>query len=303
MKTPKWFLKKLPIAYLLLPVAVFYYIVSKVVYVFRLFYQKTSKRPVICIGNILAGGVGKTPIVAEIAKFLKSPVIMRGYKKDKNSDDIGDEAKMLQKAGINVYVGSRDKNIKLLNIQKSKTPIVMDDGFQNSTIKKDLSVLVFDENIGFGNGLLLPAGPLREPRSAVKRSDAVIIIKSNTDKKLNLGGYHGPVFYATNKTIIPTKKKFIAFAGIGYPQKFFNSLGTKPIETIGFPDHYQYKKSDLQKLYYLAKKSNAELITTEKDWVRLSSDDQKKIKFAKLETTIEPVFWNWLKEKTNEKRS
>lgn len=299
MKTPKWFLNKTPLAYVLLPMALFYYGISKVVYLYRLFQQKTSKRPVICIGNILAGGVGKTPLVMEIAKFTKSPVVMRGYKKDKESGDVGDEAKMLQNSGLKVYVGSRIKNIDFLNNQKSKAPIIMDDGFQNPTIKKSLSVLVFDESIGFGNGFLLPAGPLREPRFAIKRADAIIVIKTKGDKKANMNFYNKPVFYATNKTIIPTNKKFIAFAGIGYPDKFFNSLEIKPIETKDFPDHYQYKKSDLKELYSLADKFKADLVTTEKDWVRLSTVDQKKIKFAKLETTIEPAFWHWLKEKIN----
>jgi len=295
MKTPEWFLKKTPLAYLLLPVAVIYYFISKLVYIFRLFYQKSSKRPVICVGNILAGGVGKTPIVMEIAKHLKSPVVMRGYKK---KDDLGDEAKMLKKAGIDVYVGRRKDNINLLNKQKSKTPIVMDDGFQNPTIKKDISVLVFDENLGVGNGFLLPAGPLREPMFAIKRAGAVIIIRGKNSKfKIP---YKTPIFYADNINIMPdTNGRIIAFAGIGYPQKFFDKLVPKAIEVKSFPDHYHYKKSDLNKLFLLAKQEKAELVTTEKDWVRLPENIQKKIKFAKLETVIEPAFWNWLKEKIN----
>ncbi|HNY25147.1 MAG TPA: tetraacyldisaccharide 4'-kinase [Alphaproteobacteria bacterium] len=299
MKTPEWFLRKNLWAYLLLPFAVVYYIASKIIYFYRLFWQKASKRPVICIGNILAGGVGKTPIVMEVAKFLNAPVVMRGYKKNNKNLQSGDEAKMLQKAGIDVYVGSRKKNIVLLNKQKSKTPIVMDDGFQNPTIKKDLSIIVFDENIGVGNGFVLPAGPLREPIFAIKRADAVIIIKS-VKQKLKHKFYGKPVFYATNKTILPkVKNKIIAFAGIGYPQKFFDSLSPRAEIVKKFPDHYNYKKSDLDKLFSLARKENADLVTTEKDWVRLPSDIQKKIKVAKLETTIEPAFWAWLKGKTN----
>lgn len=298
MKTPKWFLEKTTYSYLLLPLAVFYYLISKLVYFIRLFYQKSSKRPVICIGNILAGGVGKTPIVMEIAKRLKSPVIMRGYKRNKKSYDMGDEAKMLKKAGLDVYVGRRKNNLNILNKQKSKTPIIMDDGFQNSTIKKDISILVFDENLGVGNGFFLPAGPLREPMFAVKRADAVIIIRGNNSKfKIP---YKTPVFYAKNKTITPdTNGRIIAFSGIGYPQKFFDALSPNALEVKSFPDHYHYKKSDLNNLFLMAKQERAELVTTEKDWVRLPENIQKKIKFAKLETVIEPAFWVWLKEKTN----
>lgn len=305
MKTPSWFLKKSLMAYLLLPTSVIYFFLSKIVYFFRLFSQKSSIRPVICIGNIWAGGVGKTPIVMEIAKRLKSPVVMRGYKKSKSVSDIGDEAKMIKKAGIKVYVGKRVDNIKKLNKQKTKAPIIMDDGFQNPTIKKDISILVFDEKMGFGNGFVLPAGPLREPRFAIKRADAIIVIKNKDQKaRSEFNFYNKPVFYAANKTIMPkTNGRTVVFAGIGYPKKFFDAISPKAIEEKSFPDHYKYKKSDLNKLLLLGKKEKADVITTEKDWVRLSADMQKKIKFAKLETVIEPAFWNWLKGKTDEKRN
>jgi len=295
MKTPSWFLKKNLIAFILLPVSLVYFIISKSVYFSRSFRAKSSKRPVICVGNILAGGVGKTPIVQEIAKNLDAPVIMRGYKG-------GDEAKMLQKAGILVFVGDRIKSINYLNSIKKAGPIIMDDGFQNPTIKKDISILVFDGKIGDGNSFLLPAGPLREPLSAINRADAVIIIRQKAEggrQKLTekIKEYNKPIFYAENKTRLPSAichLPFIAFAGIGYPQKFFDNLPKKPVRSISFPDHYQYTEADLNKLFALAKKENAELITTMKDWVRLPPYAQKKIKVAKLETTIEPAFYNWL---------
>ncbi|MBN1281981.1 MAG: tetraacyldisaccharide 4'-kinase [Alphaproteobacteria bacterium] len=303
MKTPKWFLEKSPTAYLLWPVGIIYYCFSKLVYFYRLFGQKSSKRPVICIGNILAGGVGKTPIVLEIAKYLKSPVVMRGYKKSGETAEVGDEAKMLTHAGIDVHVGSRKNSVKLLNNKKSKTPIVMDDGFQNPTVKKDLSILVFDENIGTGNGFLLPAGPLREPLFSIKRADAVIVIKGkNSVPNENYNRYGKPVFYAIKKNIMPKNNgRIIAFAGIGYPQKFFNEIIPRAIEEKSFPDHYQYNKSDLNNLLLLAKREQADLVTTEKDWVRIPLDFQKSIKVAKLETNIEPSFWQWLELKIKEK--
>ena len=297
MKTPKWFLKKSMVACLLLPFSVMYYIISKIVYYCRRLNQKKSKRPVICVGNIFAGGVGKTPIVREIAKYLKSPVIMRGYKKNSDTDNLGDEAKMLRQADIDVYVGDRVRNTELLNNQKSVSPIVMDDGFQNPTIKKDISILVFDEKLGYGNGFILPAGPLRESKLAIKRADAVIIIKS---KKRNLGfkiSCDVPIFYAENRTVVP-RGRVVAFAGIGYPQKFFDTISAVGVKS--FPDHYQYTASDIDKLFTWAKQEKASLVTTEKDWVRLPADVQKKIKFVPLETEIEPAFWDWLKGKLNE---
>jgi len=333
MNTPGWFLKRNLAASLLLPLAGIYYIVSRLVYFSRLFHQKTSKRPVICIGNILAGGVGKTPIVQKIAGKLGAPVIMRGYgaakprqrakSRERRAEIIGDEAAMLEKAGIKVYTGDRIENINILNhkskIINPKSPIVMDDGFQNPMIKKDLSILVFDESIGLGNGFLLPAGPLREPPAAIKRADAAIIIKSKeqsdyakatSDKRAKsknlehiIRKYKKPVFYAMNETLLPSSLfliPYIAFAGIGYPQKFFDALNPRPIQTKSFPDHYPYTPADLKKLLEKAGEMRAELVTTEKDWVRMPPWAQAKIKVAKLETTIEPAFWTWLKRKLNE---
>ena len=185
MKTPWWFLHKTPLAILLLPVSWVYYFVSHVVYSFRRFGAYKSRRGVICVGNILAGGVGKTPVVRAIATYLDAPVVMRGYKKSSKTGNIGDEASMLSRTGLIVHTGDRKSNIVLLDKQKNQhTPIVMDDGFQNPKIIKDISILVFDEGIGYGNGFLLPAGPLREPKSHVSRADAIIIIRSKTTSVL-----------------------------------------------------------------------------------------------------------------------
>jgi tetraacyldisaccharide 4'-kinase len=214
---------------------------------------------------------------------------------------------MLKKAGIETHIGNRIENIKELNrspVADCRLPIIMDDGFQNPTIKKDISVLVFDESIGLGNGFVLPAGPLREPISAVARADAVIIIGRQSpvlgrQSFINkIKKYKKPVFFAKSKTILKTGgQRIVAFAGIGYPRKFFDALKPAPVCAIAFPDHYQYTPADLEKMFKKAGKKNAQLITTEKDWVRLPAYAQKKIKFAKLEMTIEPAFWKWLGER------
>lgn len=299
MKTPKWFLKKSPIALALIPVSWVYYIFSRLVYMFRRGGALKSRRKIICVGNILAGGVGKTPIVKQIAQYFDAPVVMRGYKKDKSVSVIGDEATMLARAGLAVHVGDRKSNIILLNNQNDEIgPIVMDDGLQNPTIKKDVEIVVFDEAIGYGNGLLLPAGPLRDVKRSVKKADAVIVIRAkNSKKKLKLPN-NIPVFCADNKTISPydENQKLVAFAGIGYPGKFFAALDNV-VDTRAFEDHYQYTKEDIEKLISLANKKGARLITTEKDWVRLPAEYQEEIKYAKLETVIENVFWDWIKEK------
>ncbi len=302
MKTPKWFLKRGFMAILLLPLSLFYFIASKTVFGFRKMREYKSRRPVICFGNILSGGVGKTPIVREVAKFFNSPVVMRGYKNSKQTDYVGDEAKMLSNDGILVHVGNRKSNLILLNKQKSNSPIVMDDGFQNSSIKKDISVLVFDEAIGFGNGFLLPAGPLREGKSAIKRADAIILIKRKNVARNFALPTDIPIFNAKSSESCPYDKKVnvIAFAGIGYPKKFFDNIPCNVVEKISFPDHYQYSDADINLLIQKAKSKNARLLTTEKDWVRIPDWAKDKIKFSALDIEIEKGFYNWIKGKVDD---
>ena len=302
MKTPKWFLKKSLVAYMLTPFSLFYQMGSKTVFNIRKKREYVSRRPIICFGNILSGGVGKTPIVRNVAKFFDAPVVMRGYKKSKQTDCIGDEAKMLSSDNILVHVGNRKSNLILLNKQKSNTPIIMDDGFQNSSIKKDISVLVFDESIGFGNGFLLPAGPLREKKSAINRADAIILVKRKKAHPDFALPTNIPVFHAKNSENCPYDKNthVVVFAGIGYPEKFFENVPCKVVEKISFPDHYQYTDEDIKKLMSSAKEKNAKLLTTEKDWVRLPDWAKKEIKFSALQTDIDSKFYDWLKGKVNE---
>ena len=302
MKTPKWFLKRNLLSLSLWPLSLLYFTGTRVVFNLRKRHEYVSARPIICFGNILSGGVGKTPIVRQVAKFFDAPVVMRGYKKTKATSDVGDEAKMLSGDGILVHVGNRKDNLILLNKQKTKTPIIMDDGFQNSSIKKDISVLVFDESIRFGNGFLLPAGPLREPKSAITRADAIIVIKRkhvvhNFDLPVNI-----PVFNAYNKEICPYGEdtNVIVFAGIGYPEKFFENIPSNIIEKISFPDHYQYTDNDIKILFEKAEQKNAKLLTTEKDWVRLPDWAKKDIRFSALQTDIENGFYDWIKGKVND---
>ena len=299
MKTPWWFLRKNIVAILLLPISWVYYLVGRVVFIVRSINPMRSRRKIICVGNIFAGGVGKTPIVRAIAQYLDAPIVMRGYKKNKNSGDCGDEANMLARAGLNVHVGDRKSNLILLNNQNQEIgPIVMDDGLQNPTIKKDVSIIVFDQALGYGNGFLLPSGPLRQPKRAAKKADAIIVIKNKKTKKNFILPDNVPVFYANNQTVSPYDEdvKLVAFAGIGYPKKFFDSLHNV-VAKRAFPDHYQYTDDDINKLMMLAKKKGAKLITTEKDWVRLPVEIRDEIKYARLDTVIDNLFWDWLKEK------
>ena len=298
MTTPWWFLSKNPFAILLVPISWVYYLVGRMVFLVRSMWSIKSRRKIICVGNILAGGVGKTPVVRAIANRYGAPVVMRGYKKSDQTGNVGDEAMMLARSGLAVHVGSRKSNILLLNKQDDNTPIVMDDGLQNPTIKKDVSIVVFDEGLGYGNGFMLPAGPLRVPKRMAKKADAIIVIKSKKPKKKFKLPDGVPVFYAKNQTVSPydESEKLVAFAGIGYPKKFFGAL-KNVVARRAFADHYQYTSEDLEKLFALAVKKKARLITTEKDWVRLPVHVRDQIKYARLDTVIDNAFYDWLKEK------
>lgn len=300
MKTPWWFLHKTPLAFILLPVAGVYYIFSRIVYGFRKIFAYKSRRKIICVGGIFAGGVGKTPIVRVIANRLDVPVVMRGYKRSAKTGNIGDEAMMLMNDGIAVHVGHRKSNVILLNRQASNDLILMDDGLQNPSIKKDVSIIVIDEGLGFGNGFLLPAGPLREPKKHVHRADAIIVVRRDNVKRKPKLPDDVPIFYAKNRNIMPAGRfdRIVAFAGIGYPKKFFRSL-PNVVARRAFGDHYQYTDRDIDNLLKLAERKKAKLVTTEKDWMRLPENAREKIKCVKLETIIEEKFFDWLKEKLN----
>ena len=298
MKTPWWFLKQNPVAWLLIPISWVYYLVGRIVAVWRALFAIKSRRPIICVGNIFAGGVGKTPIVRAIANYFGAPVVMRGYKKSAKTGNVGDEATMLSRTGLAVHVGDRKSNVVLLNKQDDNSPIVMDDGLQNPSIKKDVSIIVFDQGLGYGNGLMLPAGPLRVPKKSVEKADAVIVIENKHPKKNFKLPVGVPVFWAKNQTVSPYADdvKLVAFAGIGYPKKFFAAL-KNVVARRAFPDHYEYTQQDIEKLFAIAKKKNAKLITTEKDWVRLPIEIRDEIKYARLDTVIENTFYDWLREK------
>ena len=136
------------------------------------------------------------------------------------------------------------------------------------------------------------------PKNQIKNADAIIVIKSDKPRKKFKLPAGIPVFYAKNQTVSPYGEddKLVAFAGIGYPKKFFSALGNV-VATKAFPDHYQYNKQDIDMLIDLADKKNARLITTEKDWVRLPIEIRDEIKYARLDTVIESTFYDWLKEK------
>jgi len=256
--------------------------------------------PVICVGNASVGGTGKTPVVSYLLESLsrmglRTAALTRGYGgKEKGPapvsakhtyQDVGDEALLLARHGMVWVAAGRDDGARAA-VARGAQIVVMDDGHQNPLVKKTLSLLVVDAVIGFGNERVFPAGPLREPAAAaLERTDAVILMQPYPDYEPDdeLLAQFGeiPVIPAwlVPKTA-PPKGKLFAFAGIGRPQKFFDALvhaGGELEDSIGFADHHAYKVTDLKNLYELAREDEAQLITTEKDYVRIPDGFKKHV--------------------------
>jgi len=250
--------------------------------------------PVICVGNIYLGGTGKTPLCIEIFLILKNlnmnPAFIR-----KKYDSFQDETDLQKQIGP-IY--ENKKRIKALEEAKQHNAdvVVLDDGFQDFSIKKDLSIVCFYEKQWIGNGLTIPSGPLRENLSALKRADCVIINgKKNKDieTKIFNENQNAKIFYTNHipKNINDFQnKKITAFAGIGNPDNFFDLLKSCKfdiIETIKFPDHHKYSNKELENLLNKIKQNNSILLTTEKDFFRIPERYKKNIKCLKIKVEIE----------------
>lgn len=250
--------------------------------------------PVICVGNLTAGGSGKTPVAIAVGQMLaargKKPIFLtRGYggkergsalvKEHHSARLMGDEALLLSRTAPTIVSSDRAIGAALAVNEKAGV-IVMDDGHQNFALAKDLSLVVIDGAARVGNGMVLPAGPLREPvAQGLKRADAVIIMGEGSP---DLAGYGGPVLRAWLEPLPHdlAGRKVLAFAGIGRPKKFFETLtavGALVEDTESFADHYYYRPDDLAGLRTRAKARGAQLVTTEKDLVRIPPEQRKDI--------------------------
>jgi tetraacyldisaccharide 4'-kinase len=251
----------------------------------------TAGIPVYCAGNATVGGSGKTILALDLLGRLPGRpfALSRGYRgrlagpvlvdpATHRAADIGDEALLLAAAAPTIVARDRAAGARLA-IAQGATAIVMDDGLQNPTLRKTCSILVIDGGYGFGNALLLPAGPLREPiAAAAARCQAALIIGADINDAASHLPNSLPILRAT-LTPSCTKnlrdRRVIAFAGIGRPEKFFASvqtLGANVIARIPFPDHHNYTAADAARLLTLATAENAELVTTTKDLTKLPPD-------------------------------
>lgn len=255
----------------------------------------TAAVPVICVGNPTVGGSGKTPAAILIARLLaalgRRPVFLsRGYGTRvlgpvavdlaiHTAADVGDEPLLL--ARIAPAVVSPDR---VLGAELARTlgdVVVMDDGFQNPALAKDLSILVVDAGYGVGNGYCLPAGPMRLPLGPQLDKAGAVLVIGEGDAWATVGrraGDMGVVLLRGRLAADPSMRMAIggrpvlAFAGIGRPDKFFETLreiGAEVIEERGFPDHHAYDETDARGLMALQRRSGAIPVTTEKDAVRI----------------------------------
>lgn len=268
----------------------------------KILNTKETEIPVICVGNLTVGGSGKTPVVITLCRFLSgigksTSILTRGFGgKEKGpifvstnlhqSLDVGDEPLMMAHS-LDVCV-SRNRPLGANHIldKKKYDCIVMDDGLQNPTLKKDLNIAVFDGKFGIGNGFLLPAGPMRQKLEVgIQNIDLVIF---NGKDETGLGQKippHIPIFTGElqpDEEIVEKMKnrRVYGFAGIGNPSRFFKTLNNIGADLVGeahFADHHPYTDADLTQLYEEAMQSGAELVTTQKDWMRLPTDWRDRV--------------------------
>ena len=259
-----------------------------------LYTKKKFNIPIICVGNIYIGGTGKTPlsllIFKELIKYKKDPAIVRKYYKEHE-----DEYKLAKNESVPLFLDKK-RSVAIKKAEDSGHKlIILDDGFQDPTINKDLNILCFNSKQLIGNGMTLPSGPLRESLKSVRNSKIVVINgekNENFESKIKKISSKTEIFYSNyilenfNQFI---NKKIFAFAGIGNPENFFDLLLENNIDIfkkISFPDHYRYNKFEIEKMLKEAKKENAELITTEKDYCRIKEMGYDNIKFAKISLKI-----------------
>ncbi|MDR0571326.1 MAG: tetraacyldisaccharide 4'-kinase [Rickettsiales bacterium] len=302
MKTPKFWSSKNFLSLTLYPLSLIYYFFYKVrIAINRRPYR--SKIPVICVGNLIAGGSGKTPVCIEIAKFLKAKnktfcFLSKGYNgkfsgvveaAGKKAEAVGDEPLILSNYGPTFVAKSRVNGLKYINNNFDYDYIIIDDGMQNPTFVKNKIILVIDGIFGFGNGFILPAGALRDKiKNVYKTIDFVVIINATSKVIKILEEYK--IKFTTAKIVasnnIDKDAEYIAFCGLGNPEKFKKTLVEEDVKLkkfLAFGDHYCYSEKNMKELYGFGYR----LITTEKDWVRLNDRDRAAISFLAISLVLD----------------
>ncbi len=246
--------------------------------------------PVICVGNIYVGGTGKTPaaifLANELSKLGLNPVILRKFYRNHN-----DEYSQIRSNYKNLIITkNRIDGIKKAE-KNGNNIVILDDGLQDYKIEKDLCISCFHQNQLVGNGLILPAGPLRENISALKKIQIVLINGdkcSDFEKKLKIINKDLEIYYLNYKPLnIENFKghKLLAFAAIGNPENFFQLLNNNGLiikKKLVYPDHYEFTKDEIQKIIDEADHQNLKIITTEKDFFKINNFNLPEINFLKV---------------------
>lgn len=300
IKTPEFWNHRGIVSILLWPLSLIWALASSIRNHFA--RQSTAALPVICIGNVTAGGTGKTPVTAFLYDGLREAgyrpaILIRGYGAAVNAplwvdpsqhtiDDCGDEALMLAESRDVLVAPDRVAGANVISLRGIHDVILMDDGMQNPFISKTLSIGIFDGSVGIGNGFLIPAGPLRVSlASGVKQMDIALI---NGDDDTNIAAKLPPSLTRFHASLLPDQTTIdalgdtpiLAFAGIGQPKRFFATLrkaGCNLVHYLAFADHHPYSETDLVRLQEDAMRLGAQLVTTQKDWVRLPAKWRERI--------------------------
>ncbi len=270
-------------------------IIQFVIFLKKKFTKVTKfKIPVVCIGNIYVGGTGKTPlsilVSKELSKIGKKPVIIRKYYKEHKDEH------SLIKENFDYLILNSNRTGAIQEAQNKDFEIaILDDGFQDYKIKKDLNIICFNSNFE-GNGFVIPAGPLRENLSSIKNAQIIII---NGDKNLRfekkiLGINNNiDIYYSKYKMINYNnfnQKELLVIAGIGNPESFLkllNNHNLKIAKKYIFPDHYTFSKEEIDNFIIEAKKNGYQIICTEKDYHRIKEYNTKVIDYLKVELVLE----------------
>lgn len=259
--------------------------------------------PVVCVGNLVAGGAGKTPVALAVAGLLaerKPAFLTRGYggrlqgpvridPARHTADDVGDEALLLAVAAPTWLAHDRTAGAQAA-ADAGAGVVVMDDGFQNPGLHKDLSLVVIDGETGFGNGRLIPAGPLREtPVHALRRAHGIVIVGADRTQLAGRLPATLPVFGArlapTPEAETLAGRRVAAFAGIGRPEKFFATLESLRCDIVwrrAFADHHRYSDEEIDEIIYEAAARDAIPVTTAKDAVRLAPDRRRQLRVVEV---------------------
>tara|TARA_Y100000389_G_scaffold190462_1_gene215334 strand:- start:824 stop:1765 length:942 start_codon:yes stop_codon:yes gene_type:complete len=271
-------------------------IVILFIYIKKKFIKKIGFNiPIICFGNIYIGGTGKTPasiyIAKELLKLGKNPAILRKFYHGHD-----DEYNLIKKEFQSLII-NKNRVEGLLEAERKKFDLViLDDGFQDYKIRKNLNIICFNQNQLIGNGFVLPSGPLRERLNSLKDAEIILINgKKNTnfENKIFSINKNLKVFYSIYKPINIDKfknKNLLAIAGIGNPNNFFDLLtenGLNIKKKLIYPDHYIFSSTEIENIINEADKNNFQIIMTEKDYYKIKNFKNDKIEYLEIALEIE----------------